>query len=350
MHLIRAAALKAASIRRVGRSTTFAPILSTANHHEKISGNPLFKTDEAWGYSNWRQTKRLMFSMAAQKGGLQNKDIDSLTKNLNAHRSLPNRGNDCMTQHTLQIPYTHHPYLQHQQLRYRRHDRASAFSKPRPKTKKQRKKFNRKMKKIQAKQEKQKPPGYRAGPLRQIEKERWQQLLDHGKGKDQVLPATEEQYGLDDYLVEELITNTAYLTSQPTPEPLYLGDKHEQLFKTVQHQMEQYRKGAEKLEESSSSSEDASNNRLLDVSLSSLPSDKAIADVIRAYRDKKGTRHRPIGIVMALQHVLKDLGIPTAAFGEYTFTSLLMCCRTPNEVSCCFIKFISFPSGMVALA
>eukprot|EP00539_Tryblionella_compressa_P011140 CAMPEP_0178803878 /NCGR_PEP_ID=MMETSP0745-20121128/14738_1 /TAXON_ID=913974 /ORGANISM="Nitzschia punctata, Strain CCMP561" /LENGTH=140 /DNA_ID=CAMNT_0020463055 /DNA_START=136 /DNA_END=555 /DNA_ORIENTATION=- len=34
---------------------------------------------------------------------------------------------------------------------------------------------------------------------------------------------------------------------------------------------------------------------------------------------------------MALQHVLQDLGVPISAFGEYTYTSLLTCCRTPKE-------------------
>ena len=63
----------------------------------------------------------------------------------------------------------------------------------------------------------------------------------------------------------------------------------------------------------------------------SIQVDKEISNVVRSFRDRHGTRHRPIGIAVALQHLLQDLGVPIHAFGEYTYTSLLTCCRTPNE-------------------
>ena len=63
----------------------------------------------------------------------------------------------------------------------------------------------------------------------------------------------------------------------------------------------------------------------------SLPSDEDISKTLRAYRDRHGTRQKPIGIVKALQHLLKDLGVPALAFGEYTYTTLMTCCQTPRE-------------------
>ena len=59
-----------------------------------------------------------------------------------------------------------------------------------------------------------------------------------------------------------------------------------------------------------------------------------ISKALRAYRDRHGTRsptRGPIGIVTALQHLLYDMQIPIAAMGEYTYTTLLTCCRTPTE-------------------
>jgi hypothetical protein len=62
-----------------------------------------------------------------------------------------------------------------------------------------------------------------------------------------------------------------------------------------------------------------------------LPTDRDISNTLRAHRDRHGTRQRPIGIVKGLQHLLQDLQVPATAFGEYTFTTLLTCCRTPQE-------------------
>lgn len=62
-----------------------------------------------------------------------------------------------------------------------------------------------------------------------------------------------------------------------------------------------------------------------------LPSDENISKTLRAHRDRHGTRQMPIGIVRALQHLLQDLGVPVSAFGEYTYTTLMTCCQTPQE-------------------
>jgi hypothetical protein len=62
-----------------------------------------------------------------------------------------------------------------------------------------------------------------------------------------------------------------------------------------------------------------------------LPSDQDVSKTLRAHRDRHGTRQKPIGIVRALEHLLQDLGVPVSAFGEYTYTTLMTCCRTPQE-------------------
>ena len=116
----------------------------------------------------------------------------------------------------------------HQQLRFRRHDRASAFSKPRPPTKKKRRAYNRRMKKETDEKARHSAPGSKAGPRRQWAQNRWNQLLTHGKDDKNLLPAVqeEEEYTYEDAILEDLMSNTSQLTSQPTPEPVYLGHRH----------------------------------------------------------------------------------------------------------------------------
>ena len=118
--------------------------------------------------------------------------------------------------------------IHHHQLRFRRHDRSSAFSKPRPPTKKKRREYNRRMKRESEESARHSSPGSKAGPRRQWARNRWEQLLAHGKNDDQMLLATQEseEYTYEDAILEDLMSNTSYLTSQPTPEPVYLGDRH----------------------------------------------------------------------------------------------------------------------------
>ena len=80
-------------------------------------------------------------------------------------------------------------------------------------------------------------------------------------------------------------------------------------------------------------SNQAENNNNLPVTEPSslLPSDDDISKTLRAHRDRHGTRQKPIGIVRALQYLLQDLGVPVSAFGEYTYTTLMTCCSTPQE-------------------
>ena len=117
----------------------------------------------------------------------------------------------------------------HHQLRFRRHDRASAFSKPRPPTRKKRGTYFRRMKKEADEKARQSAPGSKAGPRRQWAKKRWEHLLTYGKDDENntLLPATQdEEYTYEDAILEDLMANTSNLTSQPTPEPIHLGHRH----------------------------------------------------------------------------------------------------------------------------
>mmetsp|Transcript_1596 Transcript_1596/g.1763 ORF Transcript_1596/g.1763 Transcript_1596/m.1763 type:complete len:1121 (+) Transcript_1596:109-3471(+) len=216
--------------------------------------------------------------------------------------------------------------INRQQLRFRRHDRASAFSKPRPPTKKKRREYNRKMKAKADEEARKSPPGSKAGPRREWAQNRWQQLLTYGtRDANNLLPAAQEreEYSYEDAILEDLIGNTSYLTSQPTPEPAYLGHRHREFYNRVADQMDAYRgQNSGKYNE-----EDSTSLELI----VPLPSDKDISNTLRAHRDRHGTRQKPIGIVKGLQHLLQDLETPTTAFGEYTFTTLMTCCRTPQE-------------------
>ena len=189
-------------------------------------------------------------------------------------------------------------------------------------------KLNRQLKQKEQEIAKHNPPGSKAGPMRQWKRERIKQLLDHGTENELFDPDAEEEYGLEDALMEDLLGNTSYLTSQPTPEPQYLGHQHDFHFNVVADQMDRFKTAID-----SKTTTSDSQSEVLDVgSETGLPSDKSISLLVRSYRDKHGTRRKPVGIVRALQHVLKDAGVPTVAFGEYTYNSLLTCCRTPKEV------------------
>ena len=191
------------------------------------------------------------------------------------------------------------------------------------------------MKRVEDERARHSQPGSKAGPRRQFIRERWQQLLDYqnNDGKEIALTAEDVEYGMEDALMEDVLGNTGHLTSQPTPEPVYLGHMHKIYFNKVADEMDNYRRAIDL--QAAAQERRPTDNELLDTASlnAQLPTDVAISKVLRAYRDRYGTRNKPIGIVMALQHCINDLGVPTVAFGEYTYNALLTCCRTPKEVS-----------------
>jgi pentatricopeptide repeat protein len=215
------------------------------------------------------------------------------------------------------------PLFQHHQVRWKRKGGASAFSEPRPPTRKQRKAYNRRKAKLyHEKQGKHSAPGSKAGYRRQWNEETFQQLLDYNS-KNELMEKARLEYDYGDAMVDDLMGNTAGYTSLPTPKPFFLGHRHKKYYNQVRREMERYREGLEKLEESNND-EGLSTNLLP-------PSDHDISLVLRAYRDRHGTKTKPIGIVKALKHLLTDLSLNTALFGEETYTTLLTCCQTPAE-------------------
>jgi pentatricopeptide repeat protein len=215
------------------------------------------------------------------------------------------------------------PLFQHQ-VRWKRKGGASAFSKPRPPTRKQQKAYNRRKAKLHHERVgKHSAPGSKAGYRRQFNEDTFQELLD-GNKKDAAFDQQLLEYDYGDALVDDLMGNTSSITSIPTPTPRYLGHKHKRFYNRVQRKMDAYRETVQKLQ-------DGIENNATSGGEPALPSDHDISLVMRAYRDRHGTKMRPIGIAGALKHLLTDLSLPTASFGEETYTTLLTCCRTPTE-------------------
>ena len=221
-----------------------------------------------------------------------------------------------------------HPFQQDtrwhwQQVRYKRRDGDRYADRERNPSKKQLKKYNRKIQAAQTKQDKHSAPGSKAGPRREFAQALKETYLNSNNDENSDQDALD--YDFNDALLDDLMGNTKDLSSQPTPEPVFLGDKHRKYFNHVADQMARYRKTVEQLQEGMSPDEVAL------IEATELPSDKALSLVVRSYRDRHGTRRNPVGIVKALRHVLQDLQVPISIFGEYTYTSLLSSCRTPAE-------------------
>ena len=105
----------------------------------------------------------------------------------------------------------------------------------------------------------------------------------------------------------------------------YLGHAQQKIYNEVADQMEEFRRGMDLI------GKGKSNKEVVDISDLQLPNDREVALAIRAYRDRHGTRQKPIGLPKALSHLLQDLGVPLSACKGYTFDALLTCCRTPKE-------------------
>lgn len=224
------------------------------------------------------------------------------------------------------------------QVRWKgRNDGNKFYGQDRAPTKKQRKKYHRHLQSVQQEKEKHGKPGYKAGPRRE-----WNQMVKdeilNGDDGDTNNPLLSEEYTMGDALLDDTIGNT--IAAADTPEPAYFGHKHRKYFNAVADHMDDYRSyqkqqllllsndGQQQHQPGQSTTSNTSN---LPLPVVGLPSDEMIGKVVRAFRDKNGTRRKPVGIIAALSHVIQDLNVPLAALGEYTYTSLLTCCRTPSE-------------------
>ncbi len=208
-----------------------------------------------------------------------------------------------------------------------RKDGNKAFNKVRPPTRKQKKKYHRRMREIQHHRVgRHSKPGSKAGPRREFLQNEFDFLVDSAKGKIPREPTPEElEYNFGDALVDDLIGNSSHLMSTPTPKPIYLGRQHGKHHNRVKQMMDNYREHLKLIE----SSEVDTVKDL--VNIPSLPSDKQIALLLRSYRDKKSTKSNPIGIAKALQYLIKEIGVPIALFGQKTYTALVSCSANATE-------------------
>jgi Pentatricopeptide repeat domain len=232
--------------------------------------------------------------------------------------------------------------FQYQQMRWKgRNDGNRYFAQPRKPTKKQRKKYHRLLQKQQIERDKHGKPGSKAGLRRQWEQREKQEFLESARNPSATseLAAGEENasYGWDDALLDDVIGNVNRAT--PTPQPAYLGHKHRFYYNAVVDQMDDYFQSLHQqthgaaAESTALTTTDPSSTRAVAAAVAAdLPTDEMISKALRAFRDKNGTRYKnPVGIIPALQHVLYDMQVPLHALGEYTYSTLLTCCRSPSE-------------------
>ena len=216
-----------------------------------------------------------------------------------------------------------------QQVRWKRKDGHSKFFKVKPLPKKKLKAKKRKKAALEFKlYGKHGAPGSKAGERRELIAHRKEQLLDR------LEPDTEEDlqaldYNMGDALLDSLMGNTPHLARTETPQLEYTGDQHSRYYNRVALQMEQFREAVQKLKQAEEEGRGHEATDVLDPA--TLPSDRDISLVVRSFRDKMGTKAKPLGIAEALKHVLRDLSLPTTAFGELTYNALLTCSRTPKE-------------------
>ena len=169
-------------------------------------------------------------------------------------------------------------------------------------------------------------------------------------------------YDWGDALIDDLMGNSADLTSSPNPSPIYMGGEYGRLRRKVervlrgwkeeerflleeekemralfsQKQQQHLRSQHQTIPNALSLSESTSheNNALATRSTPSALSDKLISDLLRSHRDHHGTRTSPntiVGLASSLQLLFQDLQIPRSTLGTYSYTSLLTCCKTPWE-------------------
>lgn len=154
-------------------------------------------------------------------------------------------------------------------------------------------------------------------------------------------------YDWGDALVDDLMGNSADLTSSPSMYPLYMGGEYGRLRRKVERLVRARKEEERFMIENGSGSitiagalpsgeaaeakrsrspvvargENSSDDRI---------SDKLLSDLLRAYRDANGKRTVPVGLASSLQ-LLQELEIPTSSLGTYAHVSLLTCCSSVWE-------------------
>jgi pentatricopeptide repeat protein len=268
-----------------------------------------------------------------------------------------------------------------------RKDRASTAFETRPPTKKQRKAYNRRQKKLQYEVNKHSKPNSKAKGRRIEEREhnerlieigleeerlkgqlsvyfdkvreiqskiessdKFQALLKDGKvdpkeikkaAREAAKKAAEKEgvhhpplpswvedrmtYDWGDALVDDLMGNSADLTSSPSPSPVFMGGEFGRLKRKVERVLRLRRDETLLLDAR------AVPTKHLPSTYDNNLSDKLISDLIRSHRDANGKRTTPIGLASSLELLFRELNIPRSVFGVHSYTSLLTVCKNPWE-------------------
>ena len=207
-----------------------------------------------------------------------------------------------------------------QQLRWKRKDGHRYHLAERKPTKKDRKEYNRRLKRIETKKETHGTPGSRAGIRREWEAMEKERLLQHARDRKSGLEELPSEYGKEDLFLDSFMQGA--VLSEPTPVPENLASKEHIFRSRVIGQVQAYLSVLERRKQ-------GDENAI--VAGIPYPSDRDISLAIRGYRDKNGTRRKPVGLVKTLEYVLQELKVPLVAFEEYSFSALLSTCRTPAE-------------------
>ncbi|KAL7550433.1 hypothetical protein ACHAWF_016005 [Thalassiosira exigua] len=132
-------------------------------------------------------------------------------------------------------------------------------------------------------------------------------------------------YDWGDALVDDLMGNSADLTSSPSPFPAHMGGEYGRLRRKVER-MVRGRERQRALGDGGGGGDVAADDGSNDGTIS----DKLLSDLIRSHRDAHGKRTVPVGLAASLEH-LDELGISLSELDSWSYTSLLTCCRNPGE-------------------
>ena len=168
-------------------------------------------------------------------------------------------------------------------------------------------------------------------------------------------------YDWGDALIDDLMGNSADLTSSASPYPVYMGGEYGRLRRKVERMLrgqkmeERYNllddggaaaavatqngmaagssNGSSGLPLDEAAATKQSDLLLPDIQRSpnqEVVSDKLLSDLIRAHRDVNGKRTTPLGLAQSLQ-LIQELQIPLSTLSTYSYVSLLTCCKSPWE-------------------
>lgn len=216
-------------------------------------------------------------------------------------------------------------YLLDQCRHMGRKDGNKAFFKTRPPTRKQKKKYHKRMRELHhEKVGRHSKPGSKAGPRREYIENEHQYLVGRAKGEIPEGPPPEFlEYDFGNAIVDDLMGSSSFLTSTPTPKPMYLGKSYDRHYSKVLTLMQDYHAHLQLAKDSGDDEEKAL--------APPLPTDQELSLLIRSYRDRFSSRNKPVGIVNALRFLISELKIPTSMLGPKSYSSLMLCAASPKE-------------------